>query len=125
MTEETKLPKEKKARNSRSLFIQKWWNEDGIKDKAEIAKKLQVIESDGTLPQKKTELVRDEAFYLRVANWYIVQLAKNGKIDYAVKVRKARAPKEEVATEAPATEVSESAPASDVSTSEDSLVPTL
>ena len=120
MTEE--LKKEKKTRKSRSLFIIQWWNE-GIKDKAEIAKKLKVIEEDGTLPQKKIELVRDEAFYLRVANWYVVQLAKAGKIDYPVKLRKARAPKEAAVQEE--TGPSDVAPVVDTSTTEDSLVPTL
>jgi hypothetical protein len=103
------VKKEKKVRNSRSMFIIQWWNE-GTKDKLEIAKKLQEIEANGTLPQKKTDIVRDASFYVRVANWYVVQLAKSGKIDYSVKLRKPRVAKE-------------AAPV--VSTTETSAVPTL
>jgi hypothetical protein len=47
---------------------------------------------------------------VRVANWYVVQLAKSGKIDYSVKLRKPRVAKE-------------AAPV--VSTTETSAVPTL
>lgn len=115
-----------KVRNSRSMFIVQWWNE-GTKDKTEIAKKLQEIEANGTLPQKKTDIIRDAAFYLRVANWYIVQLAKSGKIDYAVNVRKPRAPKAikaDLEATAVPTEALQS-PSPVVSTSEESLIPTL
>jgi hypothetical protein len=118
------VKKEKKVRNSRSMFIIQWWNE-GIKDKLAIAKKLQEIETNGTLPQKKADIVRDDAFYVRVANWYVVQLAKSKKIDYEVKLRKPRAPKEaSVCVPSEAQVAFDAAPHNEPS-SEETLVPTL
>ncbi len=115
------VKKEKVAKKSRSTYIIQWWNE-GFKTKAEIATKLHEIENNGTLVQKKTSIIRDEKFFVGVANWYITQLARAGKIDYVVAVRKPRVKK----AEAPVVEETiKSEDVTVVSTSEETEIPTL
>ena len=93
---ENQETKKKEPRKTRAGLIDECWNA-GIKTRPEIAAKLQEFEAQGNMKFRKEGLVRDEKFYLSVANWYLIQLAKKGKIDMEVKLRP-RKPKVETAT---------------------------
>lgn len=62
--------------------------QNGMRDKKLLAVELKKAEEAGLIKQRSnTKSERNDFFYVKSVNWYLIQMAKSGKIDLQIKLR--------------------------------------